>query len=205
MIATTSNHITYTSYQLNFTGVVHNILVLLTGSQLSADTVLTFLSSIWFYFSILAFMASALLIYGIIYSYIKIGEYDEVIAESITEEEQLWQDVHGVTQTDRRWHEVKQHVASSNPNDWKLAIIEADIMLGEVLTAAGYAGLSIGDQLKSASPTQFSTLQDAWDAHHIRNRIAHEGADFVLTQNAAREAIVKYERVFNEFKQVHGH
>jgi len=94
---------------------------------------------------------------------------------------------------------VQQHVASGNPNDWKLAIIEADIILGEVLHEAGYAGKTIGDQLKSASTSNFSSLQDAWDAHLIRNKIAHEGADFVLTQQAAKAAMIKYQRVFKEF------
>ncbi len=71
-------------------------------------------------------------------------------------------------------------------------------MLGEGLKERGYAGISIGDQLKGLSPSQFASLQDAWDAHRVRNRIAHEGSDFVLTQNAAREAIVKYERSLRE-------
>ena len=45
---------------------------------------------------------------------------------------------------------------------------------------------------------QMSSLQDAWDAHRIRNRIAHEGSDFVLTHSLSQEAIVKYERALRE-------
>jgi hypothetical protein len=32
----------------------------------------------------------------------------------------------------------------------------------------------------------------------VRNKIAHAGADFILTQKIARETIMQYERVFKE-------
>jgi len=72
-------------------------------------------------------------------------------------------------------------------------------MLDRVLSEAGYAGNSVGEKLKSTSPQNFTTIQDAWDAHIIRNKIAHEGSDFVVTHRIAKEAITKYERVFREF------
>ena len=83
--------------------------------------------------------------------------------------------------------------------DWKLAIIEADVLLERMLDKAGYAGNTVGEKLKSASVRSFTTLDDAWRAHRVRNQIAHGGADFVLTQKTAHETIVLYERVFKEF------
>ena len=91
------------------------------------------------------------------------------------------------------------HGNSDSPNDWKLAIIEADIILDDVLKQQGYAGNSLGERLKSISPSQLESLQDAWEAHKVRNKIAHEGADFVLTKRLAQETITKYQRVFTEF------
>jgi hypothetical protein len=88
---------------------------------------------------------------------------------------------------------------SSNPNDWKLAIIEADIILDDILKKQGYAGNSLGERLKSIAPSQLESLQDAWEAHKVRNNIAHQGADFILTQRLAQETITKYQRVFTEF------
>ena len=199
-----SNDVVYNSYQIDLSVLFHRLFELITGSPITADTIIALIGTLWFYFSILSFIVSAAFIYGIIYSFLRIAEYNEAISERLSNEHERWVERYSTHQADRRWHEIKQHVASSNPNDWKLAIIEADIILGEILTKAGYAGLTIGDRLKSAPPSQFQTLQDAWDAHRIRNRVAHEGADFVLTQNAAREAIVKYERVFSEFKHIHG-
>ncbi len=198
----TDNDIIYTYYSPDFLGMFERAINAITGSGVSYDTLVAFLSSLWQVYSIIAFILSALFIYGIIYSYIRLGHWSEVDAENLENERKKWLELNGSRKENRRWSEIENHVASGQPNDWKLAIIEADIILGEILHKAGYAGNSIGEQLKSASSSNFSTLQDAWDAHKIRNKIAHEGADFVLTQSVAKEAIIKYQRVFREFEAI---
>ena len=60
-------------------------------------------------------------------------------------------------------------------------------------------GETVADMLKSAS---FKTVQLAWDAHGVRNRIAHEGSDFQLTEREAKRAFVLYESVFRELKVI---
>lgn len=192
------NDIIYTQYGPDLSGLVRKILDAILGSSTTTDDLIAWFLSVWSVYSIIAFLLSALFIYGIIYSYIRYGQLSEIEAENLANAEKLWKELHGGAEGNRRWNEIQKHVASGNPNDWKLAIIEADIILGEALNHAGYAGLSIGDQLKSASTSGFSSLQDAWDAHLIRNKIAHQGADFVLTQSMAKEAMIKYQRVFAE-------
>lgn len=98
-----------------------------------------------------------------------------------------------------RWETVTAHVNSENPNDWRLAIIEADIILDEIVTRMGYRGMSLGEKLKQVEPSDFLTLDAAWEAHKTRNRIAHSGSDFILTQREAKRVIDLYERVFKEF------
>ena len=98
-----------------------------------------------------------------------------------------------------RWVTVLGHAESLNQPEWRLAILEADTMLAELLDKRGYQGLSIGEQLKSADPEKFRSLQDAWDAHKVRNQIAHEGSAFTLTERETKRVIGLYERVFQEF------
>ncbi len=98
-----------------------------------------------------------------------------------------------------RWQRVLTHISSDNPNDWRLAILECDIMLDEVLDKEGYVGDTIGDKLKKAVRGDFKTLDEAWEAHRIRNAIAHEGQDFAVTDREARRVINLYETVFKEF------
>ena len=68
-----------------------------------------------------------------------------------------------------------------------------------MLTSQEYQGETIGEQLKQVEPSDFLTLNDAWEAHKVRNEIAHTGSTFVLSDVVARHTIVRYENVFREF------
>ena len=53
--------------------------------------------------------------------------------------------------------------------------------------------------LKSADVNEFSTLNDAWDAHKVRNAVAHGGASFDLNERETKRVIALFEKVFKEF------
>ena len=97
-----------------------------------------------------------------------------------------------------RWTHVEDLASSPNESDWRLAVIEADSILETLLEEKGIPGIGIGERLKNISPGDLSTLQFAWEAHLVRNRIAHEGLDFEFTEHDARRTIRLYEMVFEE-------
>lgn len=99
-----------------------------------------------------------------------------------------------------KWQRILNHVESLNPGDWRLAIIEADIMLDDILNKLSLPGETMGDKLKAVEKSDFTTLDNAWEAHKIRNQIAHEGGDFALTEHEAHRVILLYKSVFDEFK-----
>lgn len=98
-----------------------------------------------------------------------------------------------------RWSEVLQYISSPNQNDWKLAVIEADSMLEDLLTDLGFEGDSLGEKLKNATQETFKDLTIAWEVHSIRNRVAHEGTAFELSAHEAKRVIALYERIFYNF------
>jgi hypothetical protein len=98
-----------------------------------------------------------------------------------------------------KWQKVLAHVNSENPAEWRLSILEADVLLEHALEAKGYNATSLGDKLKSVDAGQFKTIQAAWEAHKIRNSIAHQGADFMISQREAKRVIDLYQQVFMEF------
>jgi hypothetical protein len=98
-----------------------------------------------------------------------------------------------------QWERILSHVESLNKNDWRLAIIEADIMLGGILDRLQLPGDTMGEKMKAVEKSDFTTIDFAWEAHKIRNQIAHEGEGFVITQREARRVIELYRRVFEEF------
>jgi hypothetical protein len=101
-----------------------------------------------------------------------------------------------------RWNYISQLIESPQQSDWRSAIIEADIMLDELLTKLGYLGDSVGDKLKTANASHFHTLEDAWEAHKVRNEIAHRGSSYELSPNVAYRAIGRYENVLREFNEI---
>lgn len=98
-----------------------------------------------------------------------------------------------------RWEKILRDVESDNPNDWKQAIMEADILLDEVVTRMSYHGDSLGEKLRTIERSDFLTLDKAWEAHKVRNAIAHEAVDYILTQREAKRVIELYREVFKEF------
>jgi hypothetical protein len=101
--------------------------------------------------------------------------------------------------SNRRWKNVQNLIQSHNLNDWKQAIIESDIMLDEMLDKMGYHGESLGDKLKQIEASDFLTLNQAWEAHKVRNQIAHKGSNYTLSRDEAEKVIDLYGEVFKEF------
>jgi len=101
--------------------------------------------------------------------------------------------------SNRRWKNIQSLINSHNLNDWKQAIIEADILLDEMLDKMGYHGDSIGDKLKQIEASDFLTLNQAWEAHKVRNQIAHQGSNYILSRDEAEKVIGLYGEVFKEF------
>ena len=99
----------------------------------------------------------------------------------------------------QKWQQVVMHSNSQNNAEWRLSILEADVMLDEMLDTLGYHGESMGDKLKNVDKADFKTIDLAWEAHKTRNAIAHEGADFLITQRDTKRVIGLYEQVFKEF------
>lgn len=96
------------------------------------------------------------------------------------------------------WEAIRTKLLSDNHSDWRLAIIEADIYMDRTLDYKGYHGATVADKLKAVDPMKLASLQMAWEAHKMRNRIAHEGASFTLTMPEARRILSYYEIVFRD-------
>lgn len=100
------------------------------------------------------------------------------------------------------WNSIRAKLLSDNPSDWRLAIIEADIYLDKVLDQKGFYGDTLGDKLKQITPEKLPSVQIAWEAHKVRNRIAHDGADYVLTQPEARRTLSYFEITFRDLEVI---
>jgi hypothetical protein len=96
------------------------------------------------------------------------------------------------------WENIRSKLLSDSPSDWRLGIIEADIYMDRQFDVKGFYGDTVGDKLKNLTPEKLPSLQLAWEGHKVRNRIAHDGADFALTMPEARRVLSYYEIVFRD-------
>jgi hypothetical protein len=160
-----------------------------------------FLLNIWPIIEIVAIVVGALSAIGIYYNLKKIGSIDK-------EENTVFGDLAFAKAIgdqklellgNEKWKKIQELINSDIESNWRQAIIEADIMLDELLTVSGYHGDSIGEKLKTVEPSDFLTLDSAWEAHKVRNRIAHDGASFELNEREAKQTIARFEAVFKEF------
>jgi uncharacterized membrane protein len=165
---------------------------------ISLEGLSSFFGGLWLVFVVFSYVISFIFLVLYIYASIQKEKLEDIEHDHIAAGEAAYaQKMTGGIKSDK-FTELKKHLESENPNDWKLSIIEADIILDDTLKRQGYAGPTLADRLKSISPESLHSIRDAWDAHMIRNKIAHAGADFILTQKIARETILQYERVFKE-------
>jgi len=99
----------------------------------------------------------------------------------------------------KKWLKIEEKMSSQNEQDWRIAIVDADIILEEMLGHMGYVGEGIAEKLKQVEQADFKTIQNAWEGHKLRNRIAHEGSNFHLSRTEAERAIENFKKVFEEF------
>jgi len=139
------------------------------------------------------------LLFVIIYSYL---EWKKVKDASDKHIEGLIPVETSEQRENKRWKHVQELIATNNPNDWRMAILEADSMLEDLTIAMKIPGDTLGERLKAIEPSDFLTLQNAWEGHKVRNLIAHQGSTFQLDQRTALNAIKNFEAVFREFEVI---
>lgn len=98
---------------------------------------------------------------------------------------------------DARWQEIRNHVQSFKEAEWKLAVIEADKLVDDVLRVAGYPGETMGERLMMIKPDQLVNIQNLWDAHKLRNLLVHD-ANYQLTHKQAVWCVEAFESVLHE-------
>ena len=192
------NDIVYQTYGIDYSRLFKSVYEKFSGSN--GDAFVQTANRVWDIYSAIAIFLSLLFFIGFVYSKIRYAQLVEIEQEALRKAEQAWALRHDRPDTkSARWNIIQQRSSENNPESWRIAIIEADIFLDETLSNAGYVGHSLGEKLKSANIQSFTTIQDAWEAHKVRNEIAHAGSDFILTQKVAQETLVRFERVFREF------
>lgn len=95
-----------------------------------------------------------------------------------------------------RWLAVEQSLVRGNESSYHLAVLNADKLVDQAMRDSGYGGKTMGDRLKLAKNI-FSNRDSIWQAHKLRNRIAHE-PDVKIKFDEARRALAGFKRALKD-------
>ncbi|HLP86794.1 MAG TPA: hypothetical protein VK153_02895 [Candidatus Paceibacterota bacterium] len=154
----------------------------------------------WSTIGVISALLSIVCIAIIIFSLVRLVEIQIYDKEEIDHEihKALLKEKERERNANPKWHYILTLVESPNESDWRVAIIEADSMMEDVLKEQGLSGETVSELLEGARGSGYRSVQDAWDAHLVRNLIAHDGSDFPLSQIEARKTIKLFQNFFEE-------
>lgn len=143
-----------------------------------------------------AVVFSGVLMWGIIYTIVgsgyhlkRLDEFADLFLYNIV-------DV-GKRRQLRAWRKIVKQAKSSDPLQWKQAILLADQLFDEILKMSGHRGATVSDRFQQLPRTAISNYDQIQAAHRVRDRIRQE-ADFSLTRDEAITVLKAYEKAFKE-------
>jgi hypothetical protein len=99
------------------------------------------------------------------------------------------------------WEALHTRLERATDQDAAMIIIEADTLADRILKDAGLVGDTMGDRMKTLGEQKFKNIDNLWEAHKIRNQIAHEGGKGI-TYSDAVYALDKYEKALKELEAI---
>ena len=87
------------------------------------------------------------------------------------------------------WTAIVQKANTGTPENLRRSVLEADALVDFFLKGAGYAGEHMADRLVQISKVGIKSVDRVWDAHRLRNDIAHTPG-FVVTSQQAEKALL---------------
>lgn len=101
--------------------------------------------------------------------------------------------------TNQRWDEILARLQKGDEANLKLAVIEADNLMDEILKRMGLPGADMGERLRQIEVQEIKSIDKIWATHKIRNQIVHE-PNFHLTQEEAEAAVGNIEEALKELE-----
>lgn len=92
---------------------------------------------------------------------------------------------------------IENSLAKENRQSYNMAVVEGDKLLDKAMMEMGISGKTMGERLKKCGKEKFSQLNAVWNAHKLRNQIAHEPG-FKLEYHQARHALTVYKQALKD-------
>lgn len=152
----------------------------------------------WFLVLKIAFMVfSFLLLVGTIYFLFKCGWLKFILLFD-TFEFFTWRPF-GVRKIVKIWNRINARLDTGLESEYKLAVIETDSMLDDILKRMGYAGETLGERLKNLTSATLPNIEEIKATHQVRNNIIHD-PDYRLSLDDTRTALAVFEQALRDLQ-----
>jgi hypothetical protein len=99
------------------------------------------------------------------------------------------------------WQDIRHKLESANETDYKVAIIQADAFIDDLVSRMGYAGDNFGERLANIPADHIVNIEGMQQAHEIRNRIIHD-ENFVVSREDAEIALGQFEELLKSYQVI---
>jgi hypothetical protein len=91
----------------------------------------------------------------------------------------------------KRWITIEERIKTNQNAQLKIAILEADKLVDEVLFNIGYGGKNMKERLDAADANQIEEIDNLREGHEVRNKIIYDD-NFYLDKAEAERVINLY-------------
>ena len=154
-------------------------------------------SRVFLYFKIVFIILSSIFLFAIIVLLLKASWLKRRILEDATEF--ITYRPFGAKKAFKKWIKITKKLESNKESEYKLAIIEADNLLDDVLKNIGYKGETIKEKLEQLEAVILPNIDEVRQAHQTRNDIIYD-PDYQLTFDQATKILNIYEKAFRNLE-----
>ncbi len=102
---------------------------------------------------------------------------------------------HEINKLAKNWKLINKKIETGIESEYKLAIIEADVMLEDVLKRMGHTEETIEKKLNATTSSEIENIEEIKEARKVRNNVVYD-PDFELTLDKTKETLKVYEKTF---------
>ncbi len=106
---------------------------------------------------------------------------------------------YGTKRLNRSWKKIMKRLDLPDEAEHKLAIVEADDLLNDILERLGYTEGSLSERLAKISFMPRDTIEQVQKVHEMRNKVVHD-PNYHLTIEEARKVLEIYQRALRDLQ-----
>jgi hypothetical protein len=99
----------------------------------------------------------------------------------------------------KHWTDIVKRANTGTPENLRWAVMESDALVDFVLKDRQVLGETMADRLANFRREEYKSIDKLWDAHKLRNEIAHTPG-FKLTSRQAEKALLAFRDFLKELK-----